>query len=180
MSGESAVEENVQGEEQDLEDKIFSGELRRMSRAHKTDPGEKTCSVTDFSVDDNSKNSETDTYSDRNSNTGSELSELTIHTLLVETPARDLDRELYQDPDSDRYLLRSETVFDNAADDLETIAVPKRSMSLLPQKEVVRTDLQPFRQEKKPLAKIWCVKMEDDKHQPDEANSHLRVLKTYL
>ena len=100
--------------------------------------------------------------------------------MLVETRARDLDRELYQDPDSDRYLPRSETVFDNAADDLETIAVPKRSMSLLPQKEVVRTDLQPFRQETEPLAKIWCVKMEDDKHQPDEANSHLRDLKTYL
>ena len=96
----------------------------------------------------------TETYSDRNSNTGSELSELTIHTLLVETRATYLDRELYQDPDSDRYLLRSETVFDNAADDLETIAVPKRLMSLLPQKEVVRTDLQPFRQETEPLAKF--------------------------
>ena len=180
LSGESAVEESVQGEEQDLEDKIFSGEFRWMSRAHKTDPEEKTCSVTDSSVDDNSKNSETDTYSDRNSNTGSKLSELTIHTLLVETRARHLDRELSQDPDSDRYLLRSETVFDIAADDLETIAISKRSMTLLPQKEVVRTDLQPFRQETEPLAKIWCLKMEDDTHQPDEANSHLRVLKTYL
>ena len=177
---ESAVEEIVQGQEQDLEDNFFSGELRRMSGAHKTDPEEEKCSVTDFSDDYNSKNSKTDTYSDRNSNTGSKLSELTIHTLLVETRATYLDRELYQDPDSDRYLLRSETVFDNAADDLETIAVPKRLMSLLPQKEVVRTDLQPFRQETEPLAKIWWVKMEDDKHQPDEANSHLRVLKTYL
>ena len=45
-------------------------------------------------------------------------------------------------------------------------------MSLLPQKEVVRTDLQPFRQETEPLAKIWCVKMEDD--------DDLRVMKTYL
>ena len=34
-----------------------------------------------------------------------------------------------------------ERIFDNAADDLETIAVSKRSMGLLPQKEVVRTDL---------------------------------------
>ena len=59
----------------------------------------------------------------------------------METRARDLEGEVYQDPDSDRYLLRSETVFDNAADDLETIAVSKRSMSLLPQKEVARTDL---------------------------------------
>ena len=53
-------------------------------------------------------------------------------------------------------------------------------MSLLPQKEVVRTDLQPFRQETQPLAKIWCVKMEDDTHQLDEMNSQLRVMKTYL
>ena len=145
-----------------------------MSRAHKTDPKEETCSVADSSVDDDSRNSGIDTYSDRNSRTGSELSELAIHTLLVETRARDLDREVYQDPESDRYLLPSETVFDNAADDLETITVSKRSMSLLPQKEVVRTDLQPFRQETGPLAKIWCVKMEDDTHQPNEMNSQLR------
>ena len=144
-----------------------------MSRAHKTDPEEEKCSVTDSSIDDNSGNSGIDTYSDRNSSTGSELSELAIHLLLVETRARDLDREVYQDPDSDRYLLRSESIFDNAADDLETIAVSKRSMSLLPQKEVVR-------QETEPLVKIWCVKMEDDTHQPDETNSHLRVMKTYL
>ena len=57
------------------------------------------------------------------------------------TQARNLDREVYQDPDSDRYLIPVERVFDNAADDLETIAVSKRSISLLPQKEVVRIDL---------------------------------------
>ena len=108
------------------------------------------------------------------------LSELAIHTLLVETRARNLDREVYQDPDSDRYLIPSERVFDNAADDLETIAVSKRSISLLPQKEVVRTDLQPFQQETQPLAKIWCVKMEEDTHQPNELNSQMRVMKTYL
>ena len=53
------------------------------------------------------------------------MSELAIHTLLVETRARELDRELHQDPDSDRYLLRSETVFNNAAVDLKTVAVSK-------------------------------------------------------
>ena len=98
----------------------------------------------------------------------------------METPARDLDREVYQDPDSDRYLLRSEIVSDNAADDLETIAVSKRLMSFLPRKKVVRTDLQPFRQETEPLVKVWCVKMENDTHQPDETNSHSRVMKSYL
>ena len=110
--------------------------------------------MADSFVDDYSRNSGIDTYSDRNSSTGSELSELAIHTLLVETRARDLDREVYQDPDSDRYLIPSETVLDNAVDDIETIAVSKRSINLLPQKKVVRTDLQPFRQKTEPLAKI--------------------------
>ena len=76
--------------------------------------------------------SSTDDNSDRNSSSGSELSELAIHTLLVETRARDLDREVYQDPYSDRYLKPGERVFDNPMDDLETIAVSKCSMSLLP------------------------------------------------
>ena len=133
-----------------------------------------------ISIEDSSRNSSIDTYSDRNSSSGSELSELAIHTLLVENRAKYLDREVYQYPDSDRYLIPSERVFDNAADDLETIAVSKRSISLLPQKEVVRTDLQPFKQETQPLAKIWCVKMEEDTRQPNEMNIQMRVMKTYL
>ena len=68
----------------------MSGEFGWISRAHKTDPEEETCSVTDISVDDNSRNSGIDTYSDRNSSRGSELSELAIHTLLVETRAKTL------------------------------------------------------------------------------------------
>ena len=58
------------------------------------------CSVADSSVDNNSTISEIDTYLDKNSSTGSELSEMAIHTLLVENRPRDLDREVYQDPDS--------------------------------------------------------------------------------
>ena len=48
-----------------------------MSRAYKTEPAMKTCSVADSSIDNNSRNSE-----------------IAIHTLLVETQARDLDREV--------------------------------------------------------------------------------------
>ena len=154
LSGESDVDEEVPDGRQDLENKILSGEFRWMRRKHRTDPGDGADSVADSSTDDNSRNSVIDTYSDRNSSSGSELSELAIHTLLVETRAKDLDREVYQDPDSDRYLIPGERVFDNAADDLESIAVSKRSLSLLPQKEVVRTDLQPSEQETQPLAKI--------------------------
>ena len=180
LSGESEIDEKIPDEKQDLENKVLSGEFRWMRRKHRHDLEERAVSSTTSSTDDNSGSSGMDTYSDRNSSPGSELSELAIHTLLVETRTRDLDREVYQDPDSDRYLIPSERVFDNAADDLETIAVSKRSISLLPQKEVVRTDLLPFEQETQPLAKIWCVKMEEDTHQPNELNSQMRVMKTYL
>ena len=138
LSGESEIDEKVHDEKQDLGNKVLSGEFRWMRRRHRHDLEERDDSITTSSIDENSRNSGIDTYSDRNSSSGSELSELAIHTLLVETRARDLDREVYQDPDSDRYLIPSRRVFDNAADDLETIAVSKRSISLLPQKEVVR------------------------------------------
>ena len=152
MSRESEIDEKVHDKKQDLGNKVLSGEFRWMRRKYGPDLKEVADSITDFSMDDSSRNSSMDTYSDRNSSSGSELSELAIHTLLVETRARDLDREVYQDPDSDRYLIPSERIFDNAADALETIAVSKRSMGLTPQKEVVRTDLQPFKQETQPLA----------------------------
>ena len=124
MSGDSDVGEAVPVGKQDLENKVLSGEFRWMRRKHRTDPGDGAESVADSSTDDNS---------DRNSSSGSELSELAIHTLL-ETRARDLDREIYQYPYSDRYLTPAERVFNNATDDLETIAVLKCSMNLLPQK----------------------------------------------
>ena len=180
LSGESEIDEKIPDEKQHLENKVLSGEFRWMRRRHRHVLEERAVSSTTSSTDDNPRNSRMDTYSDRNSSSGSELSELAIHTLLVETRARDLDTEVYQDRDSNRYLIPSERVFDNAAEDLETIAVSKRSISLLPQKEVVRTDLQPFKQETQPLAKIWCVKMEEDTHQPNELNSQMRVMKTYL
>ena len=44
----------------------------------------------------------------------------------------------------------------------------------------MQKDLQPFKQETQPLVKIWCVKMEEDTHQPNELNSQMRVMKTYL
>ena len=74
-------------------------------------------------------------------------SEGAILILLVKTRVRDLNMVVYQDPDSDHYRFLNEKVFDNAADDLEMIAVSKRSISLLSQKEAVRTDLQPFKRQ---------------------------------
>ena len=60
------------------------------------------------------------------------------------------------------------------------ITESKRLTSLLLQKETIRVDLELLKQETKPLAKIWCIKKEDDAHQPDELNNILRVMKTYL
>ena len=57
--------------------------------------------------------------------------------------------------------------------------VLKRLMSLLPHKEAVRIDLEPFKEETKPLAKLWCVKMENVAHQFDKLNNNLRAMKTY-
>ena len=180
FSGESDVEESASGDREEQRGKFLSGEFKWMFRSCTSESAVETCSTAHSSVSSSSKKSEINTYSDSNSSAESDLSELAIHPLLVETPARDLDREVYLDPDSDRYLVPSEKVFDNAADDLETKAVWKHSMRISPQKEVVRTDLQPFKQDTEPMAKIWCVKMKDDAHQPDELNSHLRVKKTYL
>ena len=134
MSGEYEIDEKIPDEKQDLGNNVLSGEFKWMRRRHRHDLEERADSITTSSTDENSLNSGIDTYSDRNSSPGSELSELAMHTLLVETRAKVLDREVYQDPDSDRYLIPSERVFDNAADDSETIAVSKRSISLLPKK----------------------------------------------
>ena len=42
------------------------------------------------------------------------------------------------------------------------------------------TDLQLLEQGTQPLAKIWCVMMEEDTHHPNELNSQMRVMKTVL
>ena len=80
----------------------------------------------------------------------------------------------------DNHLSASEKILDNVADALEKSVVPKHSMGLLPQKEVVMVDLVSFEQDTRPLAKIWCVKLENDAHRRKELNFQIRVLKTYL
>ena len=80
LSGESDVDEKVPDEKQERENKVLFGEFRWMRRKHRTDPEDGADSVADSSTDDNSRNSRIDTYSDRNSSSGSELSELAIHS----------------------------------------------------------------------------------------------------
>ena len=85
----------------------------------------------------------------------SDMSEIAIHSLLVDWKQRGLDRETHQDPDRDRYTSDEEgTVVDNAADELELIAVSKRPTRLLSHGTVVRTNLEPSVQEATPLKKI--------------------------
>ena len=69
---------------------------------------------------------------------------------------------------------------DNAADELELIAVSKRPTRLLPHGTVVRTNLEPSVQEATPLKKIWCVKLMDDAHAPEIMSGQMNVVKTYL
>ena len=95
-SGEYEMDEEVHDEKQDLGNKVLSGEFRWMRRRHRYDLEEGAHSITTFSTENDSRHSGIDTYSDGNSSSGSEESELAIHTLLVETRARDLDRETTQ------------------------------------------------------------------------------------
>ena len=111
----------------------------------------------------------------------SDVSEMAIHSLLVERKQRELDREMHQDPNRDWYTSDEEgTVVDNAADELELIAVSKRPTRLLPHGTVVRTNLEPSVQAATPLKKIWCVKMVGDAHAPEVISGQLNVVKTYL
>ena len=111
----------------------------------------------------------------------SDASKIAIQSLLVEWKQRGLDRKMHQDPDRDSCTSDEEgTVVDNAADELELIAVSKRPTRLLPHGTVVRTNLEPSVQEATPLKKIWCVKLMDDAHAPEVISGQLNVVKTYL
>ena len=111
----------------------------------------------------------------------SDVSEIAIPSLLVEWKQRDLDREMHQDPDRDRYNSNEEgTVVNDVAHELELKAVSKRPTRLIPHGTVVRTNLKPSVQEATPLRKILCVKLMDYAHAPEMISGQLNVLKTYL
>ena len=98
----------------------------------------------------------------------SDVSKIAFHSLLVERKQRGLDWEMHQDPDKDRLTSDEEgTLADNAANELELIAVSKRSTRFFPHATVVRTNLEPSVQEATLLKKIWCVKLLVDAHVPD-------------
>ena len=154
-------------------DRVLSGESRNISDSLEYDVGGSVDSSVDSGPQSWDNTSETTSNSD--------MSEIAIHSLLVDWKQRGLDRETHQDPDRDRYTSDEEgTVVDNAADELELIAVSKRPTRLLPHGTVVRTNLEPSVQEATPLKKIWCVKLMDDAHAPEIMSGQMNVVKTYL
>ena len=193
MSGESGtfgtVQDVLSGERllRQPRDKMLSGELdskrsrdRVLSGASRniTDRLEHG-GVESFGSSDDSRPQSWDNTSETTSN--SDVSEIAIHSLLLDWKQRRLDREMHQDPDRDRYTSDEEgTVVDNAADELELIAVSKRPTRLLPHGTVVRTNLEPSVQEATPLKKIWCVKLIDDAHALEIMSGQLNMIKTYL
>ena len=165
LSGESGLKRPM--------DRHLSGESRNISDNLEYDVGKSV----DSSVD--SRPQSWDNTSETTSNF--DMSEIAIHSLLVDWKQRGLDRETHQDPDRDRYTSDEEgTVVDNAADELELIAVSKRPTRLLPHGTVVRTNLEPSVQEATPLKKIWCVKLMDDAHAPEIMSGQMNVVNTYL
>ena len=154
-------------------DRVLSGESRNISDNLEYDVGESVNSSVD------SRPQSWDNRSEKTSN--SDKSEIAIHSLLVDWKQRGLDRETHQDPDRDRYTSDEEgTVVENAADELELIAVSKRPTRLLPHGTVVRTNLEPSLQEATSLKKILCVKLMDDAHAPEIMSGQMNVVKTYL
>ena len=69
---------------------------------------------------------------------------------------------------------------DNAADDLELIAVSKRPTRLVPHGTVVCTNLEPSVHEATTWKRTWCVKLMYDAHVPEIISGQLNVVKTYL
>ena len=128
-------------------DRVLSGESRNISDNLEYDVGESVNSSADSRPQSWDNTSETTSNSD--------MSEIAIHSLSVDWKQRGLDREMHQDPDRDRYTSDEKgTVVDNAADELELIAVSKRPTRLVPHGTVVRTNLEPSVQKATPLKNI--------------------------
>ena len=96
--------------------RVLSGESRNITDRLEHDGAES------FGSSDDSRPQSWDNTSETTSN--SDISEIAIHSLLVDWKQRGLERVMHQDPDRDRYTSDEEgTVVDNAADELELIAV---------------------------------------------------------
>ena len=101
-------------------DRILSWESRNIINKSEDDGAQSISSIDDSSPQSWENASEMTSNSD--------VSEIAFDSLLREWKQRNLDREMHQDPERDRYTSDEEgTVVDNASDELEVIAVSKRS-----------------------------------------------------
>ena len=104
LSGESTLKRR--------RDKVSSRETRNIRNKSHGGNADSTSST------DGSESQSWENVSETTSN--SDVSEIAIHSLLVEWKQRGLVREMHQDPDRDRYTSDEEgTVVDYAADELE-------------------------------------------------------------
>ena len=126
---------------------MLSGESRNVR--NKSDDGDADSISSSYGSESQSWENVSETTS------SSDLSEIPIHSLQMEWKLRGLDREMNQEPDRDRYISDEEgTVVDNAADELELLALSKRPTRLLPHATVVRTNLEPLELYATPLRKL--------------------------
>ena len=125
LSGERLMrptrDRNLSGESDSKRpmDRVLSGESRNITDRLELDDAES------FGSSDDSRPQSWDNTSETTSN--SYVSEIVIHSFLLDWKQRGLDREMHQDRDREGYTSDEEgTVVDNAADELELIAVSKR------------------------------------------------------
>ena len=132
LSGESTLKRR--------RDKIWSGESRNVK--NRSEGGDADSIIS-------SDGSESQSWENVSETTlSSYVSEVAIHSLLVEWKQRGLDKELHKEPDRDGYTSDEEgTVVDIAADEIELIAVSKRPTRLLPHATVIHTNLEPLEQD---------------------------------
>ena len=124
LSGESTSEQ--------LRDRILFGESRNIINKSEDDDAESVSSSGD------SRSQPWENVSETTSN--SDVSAIAIQSFSVEWKQNGLDREMHQEPDRDRYTSEEEgRVIDNAADELEFLAVSKRSTRFLMPRSSVPT-----------------------------------------
>ena len=119
LSGESCAFGSGESDSKQPRDRILPGESRNIADKLEYNDVDSKGSSDDSRIQSWENTSETTSNSD--------VSEIAIHSLLVEWKQRGLDRETHQDPDRDRYTSDEEgTVVDNDAVELELRAVSKR------------------------------------------------------
>ena len=97
--------------------------------------------------------------------------------ILAEEKRRFLDRESQTDLSSGTYNLAYHDV--NGGEELELIAVSRKSFRELSCKLNTRTNLEP-ESDREVLRRIVCVKLNDDLHNPGELNGQMMALNEHV